>query len=163
MAIKQSIIQSFNHSIIQAFNHSIIQSFKHSIIQSFNHSIIQSFNHSIIQSFNHSIIQSFNHSIIQSFNHSIIQPSNQATKQRYHTFIAFTKTYLKIPYFLLFPLSLTLLFSLINPCHNIFKPFDSISPIFKPVGLTELNSIQGEDDGKSRSRVKKTLSNFSGC
>ncbi|MGL2529259.1 hypothetical protein ACOWOC_06700 [Helicobacter pylori] len=34
--------------------------------------------------------------IIQSFNHSI--------KQRYHTFIAFTKTYLKIPYFLLFPL-----------------------------------------------------------
>ncbi|MGL2559711.1 hypothetical protein ACOWON_05805, partial [Helicobacter pylori] len=53
--------------------------------------------------------------------------------------------------------------SLINPCHNIFKPFDSISPIFKPVGLTELNSIQGEDDGKSRSRVKKTPSNFSGC
>ncbi|MCQ2920224.1 hypothetical protein JT256_03780, partial [Helicobacter pylori] len=74
----------------------------------FNHSIIQSFNHSIIQSFNHSIIQSFNHSIIQSFNHSIIQ----SFKQRYHTFIAFTKTYLKIPYFLLFPLSLTLLFPL---------------------------------------------------
>ncbi|RVZ70396.1 hypothetical protein EC592_08140 [Helicobacter pylori] len=47
-------------------------------------------------------IQSFNHSIIQSFNHSI--------KQRYHTFIAFTKTYLKIPYFLLF--SLSFLFSL---------------------------------------------------
>ncbi|WP_212867494.1 hypothetical protein [Helicobacter pylori] len=46
--------------------------------------------------FNHSIIQSFNHSIIQSFNHSI--------KQRYHTFIAFTKTDLKIPYSLLFPL-----------------------------------------------------------
>ncbi|WQZ95573.1 hypothetical protein KVM18_06410 [Helicobacter pylori] len=39
------------------------------------------------------IIQSFNHSIIQSFNHSI-----NATI----TFIAFTKTYLKIPYFLLF-------------------------------------------------------------
>ncbi|GAA7864994.1 hypothetical protein HpCOL240_05870 [Helicobacter pylori] len=50
------------------------------------------------------IIQSFNHSIIQSFNHSI--------KQRYHTFIAFTKTYLKIPYFLLFSLSLTLLLTL---------------------------------------------------
>ncbi|TPI05722.1 hypothetical protein FIM35_05605, partial [Helicobacter pylori] len=50
----------------------------------------------------------------------------------------------------------------INPCCNIFKPFDSISPIFKPVGLTELNSIQGEDDGKSRSGVKKTPSNFSG-
>ncbi|TPH73161.1 hypothetical protein FIM56_07440, partial [Helicobacter pylori] len=60
---------------------------------------IQSFNHSIIQSFNHSIIQSFNHSIIQSFNHSI--------KQRYPVIITFTKTSLKIPYFLLFPLSLT--------------------------------------------------------
>ncbi|RVZ66689.1 hypothetical protein EC578_08100 [Helicobacter pylori] len=54
------------------------------------------------------MIQSFNHSIIQ----AIKQSSNQAIKQRYHTFIAFTKTYLKIPYFLLFPLSLTLLFSL---------------------------------------------------
>ncbi|WP_097722097.1 hypothetical protein, partial [Helicobacter pylori] len=50
---------------------------------------------------------SFNHSIIQSFNHSIIQSSNATI-----TFIAFTKTYLKIPYFLLFPLSLTLLFPL---------------------------------------------------
>ncbi|WRG66462.1 hypothetical protein E5E31_06635 [Helicobacter pylori] len=67
----------------------------------FNHS----FNHSTIQPFNHSTIQPFNHSIIQSFNHSI--------KQRYHTFIAFTKTDLKIPYFLLFPLSLTLLFPLL--------------------------------------------------
>ncbi|RVY34976.1 hypothetical protein ECC15_07105 [Helicobacter pylori] len=74
--------------------------FYHSTIQPFNHSTIQPFNHSIIQSFNHSIIQSFNHSIIQSFNHS----SNQATL----TFITFTKTYLKIPYFLLFPLLLTL-------------------------------------------------------
>ncbi|WQX54444.1 hypothetical protein KVM87_04760 [Helicobacter pylori] len=64
------------------------------------------FYHSIIQSFNHSIIQSFNHSIIQSFK----QSSNQAIKQRYHTFIAFTKTDLKIPYFLLF--SLSFLFSL---------------------------------------------------
>ncbi|RKV22033.1 hypothetical protein DD744_04450, partial [Helicobacter pylori] len=56
--------------------------------------------------------------------------------------------------------------SFIPPCinpHHIFKKFDSISPIFKSVGLTELNSIQGEDDGKSRSGVKKTLSNFSGC
>ncbi|MCQ2658356.1 hypothetical protein JT125_07740, partial [Helicobacter pylori] len=51
----------------------------------------------------------------------------------------------------------------INPHRNLFKKFDSISPIFKPVGLTELNSIQGEDNGKSRSGVKKTLSNFSGC
>ncbi|RVY67716.1 hypothetical protein ECC41_04050, partial [Helicobacter pylori] len=49
----------------------------------------------------------------------------------------------------------------INP-HHLFKPFDSISPIFKPVGLTELNSIQGEDDGKYRCRVKRTPSNFSG-
>ncbi|WP_187928103.1 hypothetical protein [Helicobacter pylori] len=62
------------------------------------------FNHSTIQPFNHSTIQSFNHST----NHNTIkQSSNQAIKQRYHTFIPFTKTYLKIPYFLLFPLSLT--------------------------------------------------------
>ncbi|WRC64391.1 hypothetical protein E5K98_06595 [Helicobacter pylori] len=58
------------------------------------------FNHSIIQSFNQAIKQSFNHSIIQSFNHSI--------KQRYPIVITFTKIHLKIPYFLLFPLSLTL-------------------------------------------------------
>ncbi|BAW41598.1 uncharacterized protein HPF209_1313, partial [Helicobacter pylori] len=45
------------------------------------------------------IIQSFNHSIIQSFNHS--------SKQRYPVVITFAKTHLKIPYFLLFPLSLT--------------------------------------------------------
>ncbi len=64
----------------------------------FNHSIIQSFNHSIIQSFNHSIIQSFNHSIIQSF-----KQSSNATLLA----VTFTKTSLKIPYFLLFPLSLT--------------------------------------------------------
>ncbi|UEA57091.1 hypothetical protein LK454_03115 [Helicobacter pylori] len=66
--------------------------------------------------FNHSIIQSFNHSIIQSFNQATKQPSNQATKQRYHVFITifitFTKTDLKIPYFLLFSLALTLLFPL---------------------------------------------------
>ncbi|MGL2576867.1 hypothetical protein ACQJ5K_04120, partial [Helicobacter pylori] len=67
------------------------------------------------------------------------------------------------------PLKNPLLFiipSFIPPCinpHHLFKPFDSISPIFKPVGLTELNSIQGEDNGKSRSGVKKTLSNFNGC
>ncbi|RVZ58632.1 hypothetical protein EC570_07745 [Helicobacter pylori] len=66
----------------------------------------------MILSFNHSIILSFYHSIIQSSNQAIKQSSNQAIKQRYHTFIAFTKTDLKIPYFLLFPLSLTLLFPL---------------------------------------------------
>ncbi|TPH88834.1 hypothetical protein FIM44_08430 [Helicobacter pylori] len=85
----------------------MIQSSNHPIIQSSNHPIIQSFNHSIIQSFNHSIIQSFKQSIIQSFKHS----SNQTIKQRYPivvTFtITFTKTDLKIPYSLLFPLSLT--------------------------------------------------------
>ncbi|WP_229763540.1 hypothetical protein [Helicobacter pylori] len=55
-------------------------------------------------------MQSFNHSIIQSSNHPIIQSSNHSIKQRYLiviTFITFTKTRLKIPYFLLFPLSLT--------------------------------------------------------
>ncbi|GAA9333123.1 hypothetical protein HpHA245_07950 [Helicobacter pylori] len=34
-------------------------------------------------------------------------PSNQAIKQRYPIVITFAKTHLKIPYFLLFPLSLT--------------------------------------------------------
>ncbi|MGL2370002.1 hypothetical protein ACOWLD_07245 [Helicobacter pylori] len=63
------------------------------------------FNHSIIY---HSIIQA----IKQSSNQAIKQSSNQAIKQRYHTFTTFTKTYLKIPYFLLFPLALTLLFPL---------------------------------------------------
>ncbi len=59
----------------------------------------------------------FNHSIIQSFYHSIILSFNQAFKQRYHIFITifitFTKDRLKIPYFLLFPLALTLLFPLL--------------------------------------------------
>ncbi|WP_052199032.1 hypothetical protein [Helicobacter pylori] len=53
--------------------------------------------------FNHSIILSIKQSSNQAINHS----SNATI-----TFIAFTKTYLKIPYFLLFPLSLTLLFPL---------------------------------------------------
>ncbi|MFP6148261.1 hypothetical protein ACLF97_07595 [Helicobacter pylori] len=70
------------------------------------------FYHSIILSFYHSIIQSFNHSI----NQATKQPSNHSIKQRYHVFITifitFTKTDLKIPYFLLFPLALTLLFPL---------------------------------------------------
>ncbi|MGL2486898.1 hypothetical protein ACOWNG_07595 [Helicobacter pylori] len=59
--------------------------------------------HSIILSFYHSIILSFNHSSNQAFKHSSIQ----AFKQRYPIFITFTKTDLKIPYFLLFPLALT--------------------------------------------------------
>ncbi|WQS00217.1 hypothetical protein KVE62_04720 [Helicobacter pylori] len=118
---------AFNHSIIQSFNHSIIQSFNHSIIQSFNHSIIQSFNHSIIQSFNHSIIQSFNHSIIQSFNHSIKQSSNQATLPYCYNFY---QNPFENPLLFIIP-------PFINP--RTFKKFDSISPIFQSVGLTELN------------------------
>ncbi|WP_161594030.1 hypothetical protein [Helicobacter pylori] len=69
----------------------------------FNHSIILSFYHSSIQAFKHSSIQAFKHSSIQAFKHS----SNATI-----TFITFTKIRLKIPHFLLFPLSLTLLFPL---------------------------------------------------
>ncbi|WQV03829.1 hypothetical protein KVM35_07525 [Helicobacter pylori] len=58
----------------------------------------------IKQSSNQAIKQSSNQAIKQSSNQAIKQSSNQAIKQRYHTFITFTKTYLKIPYFLLFPL-----------------------------------------------------------
>ncbi len=49
----------------------------------------------------------FNHSTIQPSNQATKQPSNQAIKQRYLVIVTFTKTHLKIPYFLLFPLSLT--------------------------------------------------------
>nr|WP_242663863.1 hypothetical protein [Helicobacter pylori] len=128
----------------------IIQSFNHSIIQSFNHSIIQSFNHSIIQSFNHSIIQSFNHSIIQSFNHSIIQSFNQTTLPYFYHYLSFYKRSLKNPLFFIIPSCINPFIPSCIPLRNIFQPFDSISPIFKPVGLTELNSIQGEDDGSVR-------------
>ncbi|OOQ30422.1 hypothetical protein B0X58_07860, partial [Helicobacter pylori] len=115
------------------------------MILSFNHSIIQSFYHSIIQSFNHSIIQSFNHSSNQAFK----QSSNQAIKQRYHNFYRFYKNLFKNPLLFVIPSIINpcinpFIPSLINPHRNIFKKFDSISPIFKPVGLTELNSIQGE-------------------
>ncbi|GAA9697002.1 hypothetical protein VN0003_14790 [Helicobacter pylori] len=48
-----------------------------------------------------------NHPIKQSSNQAIKQSSNQAIKQRYPVVMTFTKTHLKIPYFLLFPLSLT--------------------------------------------------------
>ncbi|NHA19792.1 hypothetical protein FBF44_03310, partial [Helicobacter pylori] len=130
-----------------------------SIILSFYHSIILSFYHSIILSFYHSIIQA----IKQSSNQAIKQSSNQAIKQRYHNFYRFYKNLFKNPlFFIILSFIPSFIPSFINPRH-VFQPFDSISPIFKPVGLTELNSIQGEDDGKSRSGVKKTLSNFSGC
>ncbi|RVZ63644.1 hypothetical protein EC582_07900, partial [Helicobacter pylori] len=127
--------------MIQSFNHSIIQSFNHSTIQPFNHSIILSFYHSIIQSSNHPIIQSFKQSSNQAFKHSSIQ----AFKQRYHNFYHFYKRSLKNPLlFIVFsfinhiiPPFLSLF---INPHRNLFKKFDSISPIFQSVGLTELNS-----------------------
>ncbi|PUD38879.1 hypothetical protein C2R81_06670 [Helicobacter pylori] len=105
--------------------------------------IILSFYHSIILSFYHSIILSFYHSIILSF------------KQRYHNFYNFYKNLFKNPLLFIIPSFIPpcinpfknpLLFiipSFIPPCinpHRIFQPFDSISPIFKPVGLTELNS-----------------------
>ncbi|MCQ2891414.1 hypothetical protein JT208_06230, partial [Helicobacter pylori] len=116
----------------------------------FYHSIILSFYHSIILSFYHSIILSFYHSIILSFYQVIKQLSNQVIKQRYHTFIAFYPFYkrsLKNPLLFIIPSFINLVIPpFINP-HHLFKPFDSISPIFKSVGLTELNSIQGEDDG----------------
>ncbi|PDX25013.1 hypothetical protein BB457_07465, partial [Helicobacter pylori] len=102
----------------------------------------------IIQSFKHSI----NHSFIHSSNQAIKQSSNQVIKQRYHNnFYRFYKNLFKNPlFFIISPFINPFIPSLINPCHNIFKPFDSISPIFKPVGLTELNSIQGEDNGSVR-------------
>ncbi|RVY09280.1 hypothetical protein ECB88_08000, partial [Helicobacter pylori] len=97
-------------------------------MQPFNHSTIQPFNHSTIQPFNHSTIQPFNHSTIQPFNHSIIQAT---LPYCYH----FYQNPLKNPLLFIIP-------PFINP-RNLFKPFDSISPIFKSVGLTELKSIQG--------------------
>ncbi|TPH70157.1 hypothetical protein FIM58_04685 [Helicobacter pylori] len=104
---------------------------------------MQSSNHPIIQSFNHPIIQSSNHPIIQSFNHSIIQSFNQATLPYCCNFYNnFYKNRLKNPLLFIIP-------PFINP-RNIFQPFDSISPIFTSVGLTELNLIQGEDDGSVR-------------
>ncbi|MGN8425912.1 hypothetical protein ACR9LR_04640, partial [Helicobacter pylori] len=115
----------------QSFNHSSNQPFK----QSSNQAIKQSSNQAIKQSSN----QAINHSTIQ----AIKQSSNQATLPYFYHFY---KNLFKNPLFFIIP-------SFIPPCINprhIFQPFDSISPIFKPVGLTELNSIQGEDDGSVR-------------
>ncbi|RKV30312.1 hypothetical protein DD746_02225, partial [Helicobacter pylori] len=86
-----------------------------------------------MQSFNHSIIQSFNHSIIQSFKHSNIQ----ATLPYFYRFY---KNLFKNPLLFIIPLFINpIIPPFINPHRNIFKPFDSISPFFKSVGLTELN------------------------
>ncbi|WP_080028938.1 hypothetical protein, partial [Helicobacter pylori] len=126
-----------------------MQPFNHSTIQPFNHSTIQPFNHPIIQSSNHPIKQSSNQAIKQSSNQAIKQSSNQATLPYFYNFLSFYKNLFKNPLLFIIPPFINpcinpFIPSLINPCHNIFKPFDSISPIFKPVGLTELNSIQGE-------------------
>ncbi|RPF63450.1 hypothetical protein EGW00_03225, partial [Helicobacter pylori] len=86
---------------------------------------------------------SFNQAIKQSSNQAIKQSSNQATLSCFYNYsYHFYKRSLKNPLLFIIP-------PCINP-HRIFKPFDSISPIFKPVGLTELNSIQGEDDDSVR-------------
>ncbi|EQL72603.1 hypothetical protein N409_08235, partial [Helicobacter pylori FD719] len=88
------------------------------------------------------IKQSSNQAIKQSSNQAIKQSSNQATLPYcYNFYNNFYKNPLKNPLLFIVPLS-------INP-HNIFKPFDSISPIFTSVGLTELN-LQGEGDGSVR-------------
>ncbi|MGL2799462.1 hypothetical protein ACQJ8R_07840, partial [Helicobacter pylori] len=111
----------------------------------------------------HSTIQSFN----QAINQAIKQSSNQTTLPYFYRFY---KNLFKNPLFFIIPpflslyfslflfislyfslfLFISLYFSFINLHRNIFKPFDSISPIFKSVGLTELNSIQGEDNGSVR-------------
>ncbi|RVY41459.1 hypothetical protein ECC26_08065, partial [Helicobacter pylori] len=94
--------------------------------------------------FNHSTIQPFNHSTIQSFNHSIIQSFNQATLPYFYRFY---QNRFKNPLLFIIPPCINpFIPPFINP-HHLFKKFDSISPIFKSVGLTELNLIQGEDNG----------------
>ncbi|EQL51183.1 hypothetical protein N403_08990, partial [Helicobacter pylori FD430] len=80
--------------------------------------------------------QAFKHSSIQAFKHSSIQATLPYCCNFYNNFY---QNPLKNP--LLF-IILSIIPPFINP-HNIFKPFDSISPIFKSVGLTELN-LQGE-------------------
>ncbi|WP_000874717.1 hypothetical protein [Helicobacter pylori] len=111
--------------------------------------------------FKQAINQSINQTIKQSNNQTIKQTNNQTTLPYFYRFY---QNLFKNPLlFIIPPFINPFILSLINPHRNLFKKFDSISPIFKSVGLTELNSIQGEDDGKSRSRVKKTPSNFSGC
>ncbi|MDU9806694.1 hypothetical protein, partial [Helicobacter pylori] len=88
-----------------------------------------------------------NQAIKQSSNQAIKQSSNQATLPYFYNFY---KNLFKNPlFFIILSCINPFIPSFINP-HHLFKPFDSISPIFKPVGLTELNSIQGEDDGSVR-------------
>ncbi|AVG83322.1 hypothetical protein BXP23_02295 [Helicobacter pylori] len=101
-----------------------------------------------MQSSNHPIIQSSNHPIIQPFNQAIKRSSDQATLPYFYHFY---KNPLKNPLLFIIPSFINPIINpFINPHRNLFKKFDSISPIFKPVGLTELNSIQGEYDGSVR-------------
>ncbi|MGL2737321.1 hypothetical protein ACQJ75_03525, partial [Helicobacter pylori] len=93
-----------------------------------------------------------NQAIKQSSNQAIKQSSNQATLPYFYPFY---KNLFKNPLFFIIPSFIPSFIPpfippFINPRYNIFKPFDSISPIFQSVGLTELNSIQGEDDGSVR-------------
>ncbi|QQW66364.1 hypothetical protein HGK49_06810 [Helicobacter pylori] len=101
-----------------------------------NHPTIQPSNHPTIQPSNHPTIQPSNHPTIQPSNHPTIQPSNQAIKQSSNQATLpccynFYQNLFKNPLFFIIP-------PFINP-RNIFKKFDSISPIFQSVGLTELN------------------------
>ncbi|TPH88463.1 hypothetical protein FIM43_07485 [Helicobacter pylori] len=110
------------------------------MIQTSNHSNIQSFKHPSIQASKHPSIQAFKHPSIQTSNQAIKQSSNQATLPYFYRFY---QNRFKNPLLFIIP-------PFINPHRHIFKPFDSISPIFTSVGLTELNLIQGEDDGSVR-------------
>ncbi|TPH97761.1 hypothetical protein FIM37_07995 [Helicobacter pylori] len=74
------------------------------------------------------MIQSSNHPIIQSSKHSSIQATLPCCYNFY-------KNPFKNPLFFIIPPFIN---PFINP-HHIFQPFDSISPIFQSVGLTELN------------------------
>ncbi|RVY89356.1 hypothetical protein EC503_07940, partial [Helicobacter pylori] len=75
------------------------------------------------------MIQTNNQAIKQSSNQAIKQSSNQATLPYFYHFYKNPLKNLLVFIILLF----------INLHRNIFKPFDSISPIFQSVGLTELN------------------------
>ncbi|MGL2916822.1 hypothetical protein ACQKBM_08035, partial [Helicobacter pylori] len=73
-------------------------------------------------------------------NQAIKQSSNQAIKQRYHNFYNFYQNRFKNPLLFIIPPCINpFIPSFINPHRNLFKKFDSISPIFQSVGLTELN------------------------
>ncbi|WP_230372492.1 hypothetical protein, partial [Helicobacter pylori] len=64
--------------------------------------------------------------------------SNQATLPYFYHFY---QNPLKNPLLFIIPSFISLFIPpFINPHRNLFKKFDSISPIFQSVGLTELNS-----------------------